>query len=204
MRYFVLGFALVCVAVIAFAGFRGSTSRRPPIEVFADMDRQPKLRPQAPSTFFGDRLSSQLPPAGTIARGSTFEDKPEFTGRLPGTTNFVEVIPVPVTAELLARGRDRYNINCAPCHGMTGEGKGITTKYGMVGVANFHDKRLIGMADGQIFNTITHGFNLMGAYGANIPVPDRWAIIAYMRALQRSWLATMDDVPESARAALKK
>jgi cytochrome c5 len=204
MRYFILGFALLVVIVVSIAGFRGGKSTRPPLEIFSDMDRQPKLRPQAPNNLFSDRLSSQLPPGGTIARGSRFEDTPENTGRVPGTTNFVEWLPVPVTAVLLARGQERYQINCAPCHGATGEGKGITTKYGMVGVANFHDRRLVAMPDGQIFNTITHGFNLMGAYGANVEVADRWAIIAYMRAMQRGWLASIEDVPEPRRAALKK
>ena len=206
MRYFLLIFGLLVVTVMFVAGKRGDASRRPPIELFPDMDRQPKLRPQAPNQFFTSGQSSQLPVAGTVARGVAYEDSPANTGKLPGTTNWVEILPVPVTAELLARGQQRYTINCAPCHAATGDGKGITTRYGMAGVASFHDARLVKMPDGQYFNTITHGSPslLMGPYGANIEVPDRWAIIAYVRALQRSRLASLDDVPADRRAALTK
>jgi len=202
MRYFVVGFLLLCLAVVSIAGFRGSTSRKPPIEVFPDMDRQPKLRPQTDNTFFPDQLSSRLSVAGTIARGSAYEDVPVNTGRLPGTTNFVELLPVPVTEALLNRGQARYGIYCSPCHAAAGDGKGITGKYGMVAMANFHDKRLVLMPDGEIFNTITYGKTLMGAYGPQIPINDRWAIVAYIRALQRSRLATTDDVPASERLRL--
>ncbi|SRR6266511_4345537 len=204
MRYFVAGFLLLCIAVVSMAGFRGSLSRKPPLEFFPDMDRQPKLRPQTHNNFFADQLSSRLPVAGTIARGSTYADIPENTGRIPGTTNFVELIPVPITEALLKRGHDRYQIYCLPCHGAGGDGKGITSKYNMVAMANFHDKRLVVMPDGEIFNTITHGKNLMGAYGSQVPLDDRWAIVAYIRALQRSRLATLDDVPPAMRTNLNK
>jgi mono/diheme cytochrome c family protein len=204
MKYF-LGLILLAVAsVLLIAGVRGEKSLKPPLEIIPDMDRQPKLRPQAGNNFFADGHSSQLKVEGTVARDSHYEDSPVNTGRLTGTTNFVAYIPVPVTTELMARGQQRYNINCSPCHGKAGDGKGITTKYNMVAVANFHDARLITMTDGEIFNTITHGKNLMGSYGANVEIEDRWAIIAYVRALQRSQLATMDDVPAPNRAALNK
>ena len=133
-----------------------------------------------------------------------FEDNPVNTGRIPVTTNFVERIPLPLTEQLLARGQQRYTIHCAPCHGAAGDGKGITSKYGMIAMANFHDARLVKMPDGEIFNTITYGKNLMGAYGPNVTLPDRWAIIAYVRALERSRLASLDDVPEGLRSTLKK
>jgi mono/diheme cytochrome c family protein len=214
MRYFLLAFILVGVLVVSIAGFRGSKSPRPPIELFNDMDRQPKLRPQAWNAFFAYGRSSQKPVAGTVPQTGAaqvgnveifpFQDVPYNTGRVPGTTNFVELLPVSVTEQLLAKGQERYNIHCVLCHGAAGDGKGITAKYQMVGAANFHDKRLVLMPDGEIFNTITHGKNLMGAYGSNISVSDRWAIIAYLRALQRSQLAGIDDVPEHERAVLNK
>jgi mono/diheme cytochrome c family protein len=204
MRYFVLSFLLLIFIVVSIAGCRGGFSRRPPIELFADMDRQPKLRPQAANRFFANGLSSRSPVPGTIARGAPYQDLPVNTGREPGTTNFITLLPVPVTAGLLARGQDRYTIHCAVCHGATGDGKGITTKYQMVGMANFHDQRLVAMSDGEIFHTITYGKNLMGAYGSTVNPRDRWAIIAYLRALQRAHLATLDDVPEPARAGLDK
>ena len=106
-------------------------------------------------------------------------------------------------AELLARGRERFTIFCAPCHSAVGDGNGITSKYGMVGMANFHDKRLILMTDGELFQVITYGKNLMGAYGPQIPVEDRWAIVAYVRALQLSRLGSADDLPPETRAKLK-
>jgi mono/diheme cytochrome c family protein len=204
MRYFLLIFALCVVMVVAIAGRRGGLSRRPPIELFPDMVRQPKLRPQTPDAFFADDRSSRLPVPGTIAREDThYADLPANTGRVPGTTNFVETIPVPVTANLLARGQQRFNINCSPCHGMQADGNGVVKKLGLATVANLHDKRIVELPDGEIFNTITYGKNTMGPYGANVTPEDRWAIIAYLRALQLSQLGTVDDVPESARSAFK-
>jgi len=213
MRYAILIVILLAVGLLAIAGKRGSLSRKPPIEIFPDMDRQPKLRPQAPNNFFGDRFSSRLPVPGTVPQTGPakigerevypFEDVPYNTGRVTGTTNFIETLPVPVTARLLARGQERYQIHCAQCHGAAGDGKGIMAKYQMIGMANFHDKRLVMMPDGEIFNTITHGKNLMSAYGPNVEVPDRWAILAYVRALQRSRLGSLDDVPEPMRSTLK-
>ena len=203
MRYFLLIFALTTVVVLAVAGKRDSLSRRPPVEIFPDMDRQPKLRPQEPNSFFADGNASQLLPVGTVARGSAWQDTPANTGREPGKTNFVEAIPVAVNEQLLRRGAERYAISCVPCHGPQGDGNGVTKKLGMAVVANLHDKRIIAMPDGELFSIITSGKNLMGAYGQNIVPADRWAIIAYVRALQLTKLGTTNDVPASARATLK-
>jgi len=203
-KYFLLPFVLIAITIVVIAGQRGSMSRKPPIEIFPDMDRQPKLRPQTFNRILPDNLSSQPHPANTIARGSHFEDNTINTGRETGTTNWVETNPMPINDTLLNRGEERYNISCSPCHGAIGDGKGITGKYGMVAMANFHDKRLVMMADGEIFNTITYGKNLMGAYGGLVSVEDRWAIIAYVRALQRSQLAYVDELPASAQSTFKK
>ena len=127
------------------------------------------------------------------------------TGRLPGTTNYVEINPLPITAELVKRGQQRFTINCSPCHGQLADGNGITRKIGaMAVVANLHDKRIVEMGDGEIFYVVSNGRNLMGSYGANVTVQDRWAIVAYLRALQLSQLASMDDVPLPLRDKLKK
>ncbi len=209
MRYFVALFILAVIGVVLVAGVRfdhgGQASRRPPIELIPDMDRQPKLRPQTDASLVAweNGLSSRKLVEGTVARGSHYEESAFTTGRLPGTTNFVEVLPVRVSETLLSRGRHEFNIYCAPCHGQQGDGKGVTTKLGMAAVANLHDARIVGLPDGDLFNTITQGKNLMGGYGANLDLPDRWAVIAYVRALQRSRLATVDDVPEFARQNLK-
>jgi mono/diheme cytochrome c family protein len=222
MRYFYVIFFLTCVTVIGLAGFRGSKSRRPPIELFPDMVRQNKARPQTPSDFFADERSSRARPEGAVERSQPYEingkmvliggkpvfpyeDAPMNTGRIPGTTNFIATNPLEVTRQLLDRGQERYQIYCLPCHGPAGDGKGITGKYGMISMANFHDERLVKMGDGEMFNTMSVGkLPLMPAYGPIIPVEDRWAIIYYIRALQRSQLATVEDVPEAKRGELKK
>jgi len=113
-------------------------------------------------------------------------------------------IPLPVTRELMERGQQRFNITCAMCHGASAAGNGITKQYGLATVVSLQDDRLRKMSDGEIFNTITNGKNTMMAYGPNIVVSDRWAIIAYLRALQRSQHATIADVPEDRRAELDK
>jgi mono/diheme cytochrome c family protein len=215
VRYFLAIFAVCLLATVSVLGFRGAHSRKPPLYIFPDMERQLKLRPQKPSGFFTNGLASQLPLPGTIPRGRPvqtvsgsaypYEDAPLNTGRLAGATNFVENTPLAVTAALLNRGQQRFTINCSPCHGQLADGNGITRKIGaMAVVANLHDKRIVEMADGELFYVITNGRNLMGAYEPNVTVEDRWAIIAYLRALQLSQLGTIEDVPEALRAALKK
>jgi hypothetical protein len=221
MRYFLLLFVISCVAVVGICGFQGSHSRRPQIELFADMVRQNRVRPQTRSDFFADQESSRLFPTGTIPHTPpivingqplvidgkpvyAYEDVPYNTGKIPGTTNFVQNDPLPLTRQVLERGQQRFQINCMPCHGPAGDGKGITSKYNMFSMANFHDKRLVDMPDGEIFNTITYGKNLMGSYGANVTADDRWSIIYYIRTLERSQLATVDDVPPSERGQFSK
>jgi mono/diheme cytochrome c family protein len=217
MRYIIsimlIGAALGA-AVVGIAGFRGGPARKPPIEIFPDMNRQLKLRPMEANSFFTNGVSSQLPPPGTIARSEpiqtiagpvySFEVSSVNTGRITGTTNFVETNPLPVTGELLQRGRERFDIYCAPCHGKLGDGNGITKKLGLMpAVANLHDQRIIVMTDGEIFNTITHGKSTMAAYGPLMPAEDRWAVIAYLRAVQLSWLGSTNDLPADQQAALK-
>ena len=215
MRYFLALFALCVAATVGLLGFRGSHFRKPPVYIFPDMEWQLKLRPQKPNGFFTNGISSQLPVAGTIPRGTiiqtiagavySYEDAPVNTGRITGTTNFVEDNPLHVTATLLKRGQQRYTINCSPCHGQLADGNGITKKIGaMLVMANLHDKRIVEMTDGELFYVISNGRNNMGAYGPNVTVEDRWAIIAYLRALQLSQLGTVDDLPEPLRASLTK
>lgn len=200
MRYFLVVLLMTSAAVWLVAGKRGDATRKPPIEIFDDMVRQVKFRPQQPNGFFANGRTSQGIVEGTVSRGSQYQDDAINTGILLGTTNFVDVIPVPVTASLMARGSQRFDISCRPCHGALGDGNGITKKFGMGVVANLHDPRIVQLADGEIFQTITHGKNLMSGYGANIAIEDRWAIVAYVRALQRTRLATKDDMPEEFRA----
>ncbi|HEX4342041.1 MAG TPA: cytochrome c [Verrucomicrobiae bacterium] len=213
--YFILIFVLCVVAGITIAGRRGSISRKPPLYVFPDMERQLKLRPQNESTFFTNGYTSQLHVTGTVPRSTpietasgpvySFEDSPVNTGRITGTTNFVLTNPLAINAQLVARGQQRFTIYCTPCHSQLGDGNGITKRIGaMAVVANLHDKRIVELPDGEIFNTITYGKNLMGPYGPNVVVEDRWAIVAYLRALQLSQLGLVDDVPEQMRSTLSK
>ena len=206
--------AALGAAIFGIAGFRGGLSRKPPIEIFPDMNRQLKLRPMEANSFFTNGVSSQMPPTGTIARSQPiqtvngpvypFEDSPVNTGRVTGTTNFVATNPLPVNAALLQRGHERFDIYCAPCHGRTGDSNGITKKLGVMPVvANLHEQRIVVMTDGEIFNTITHGKSTMAAYGPLMPAQDRWAVIAYLRALQLSWLGSTNDLPPAQQAGLK-
>ncbi len=215
MRYFLAIFVVSVLAVVGVLGFRGTHFRKTPLYIFPDMEFQLKLRPQKEDAFLKSGLTSQLQVPGTVPRSDAlqtangpvypFEDSPVNTGRVTGTTNFIENNPLPITAELLARGQQRFTINCSPCHGGSADGNGITKKIGaMAVVANLHDKRIVELPDGEIFYVISNGRNLMVAYGANVTVADRWAIVAYLRALQFSHLGSIDDVPTEQRASLKK
>ena len=220
MRYFLLIFAIAVVLVMTIAGKRGDMTRRSPIEVFPDMDRQLKLRPMQPNSFFANNVSSQPHPAGTIARSTPiqtakgpvmpYEDNAVNTGRVtgstsvPGVTNYVEFNPLAINTTLIERGRQRFTINCSPCHGQLGDGNGITKKLGMTVVANMHDKRIVQMTDGELFFIASNGRGQMQGYAAQLDVQDRWAIVAYVRALQLARLGNIDDVPEPHRATLTK
>lgn len=177
------------------------------------MKRQPKLRPQTADAFFDDGLSSRLPVAGTIPRSEPlrvggqlvyrWQESPVNTGRLPGTTNFIENLPLPVTAQMLRRGQHVFDINCAACHSRLGDGNGLPKRIGAMVVADLHDKRIVELTDGELFNTLSYGKNLMPAYAASIDIPDRWAVVAYLRALQLSQLGSRDDLPNELRGTLK-
>jgi mono/diheme cytochrome c family protein len=219
---FLFGLALTVLLLVFLAGWRGHVFRSPPLEIFSDMVRQPRVNPQAPSSFFADGRGARPPVQGTIplgysmpqhspVEGQTVEGPSELdfgigssyrdTGRFG--TRWGTGIPLEVNAALMQRGRERFSIHCAVCHGATGWGDGIATKYGLVGVANLQLARIRSLPDGEIFDVITHGKNLMMALGAKIPVPDRWAIIVYLRALQRSQQTEFRDLSVSERAKLE-
>jgi mono/diheme cytochrome c family protein len=223
LRGFLLISLLITLASVAVLGFRGEKTTNEPWEIFPDMVRQMKVRAQSPLNFFADGRGPRSPVNGTVPIGY---DIPKAETSTPATglesmprgfsvgTDYIDTgkmganwgtgIPVPVTPELLERGRQRFNITCAMCHGATAAGNGITKQYGLATVVTLQDDRIRKMADGEIFNTITNGKNTMMAYGPTITVSDRWAIIAYVRALQRSQGATLADVPAEHRAELDK
>ncbi len=220
MKTFLVSFGFLILLVVAIAGFRGAKSLRPPIEIFSDMVRQPKIKAQVPSSFFADGRAAREPVPGTVPLGyvmpvggnskspggsSGFGFGSDYlnTGRMGA--QWGTGLPVDATAELLERGRERYAIHCAVCHGATGAGNGIAYQLGLVTVANLQQPRIREMADGEIFNTISNGKNTMVGYGDRIQVPDRWAIIAYVRALQKSQGgATLTDVPADERRKLEE
>ena len=221
LRAFLLISLLLTIAAVAVLGFRGEKGTNEPWEIFPDMVRQVKVRAQAPLGFFADGRGPRMPVNGTVPIGyempnphagaaeshvaAGFSVGTDYmnTGKM-GNTNWGTGIPVPVTPQLLQRGRERFSITCAMCHGATATGNGITKSYGLATVVTLQDDRIRKMSDGEIFNTITNGKNTMMAYGPNIMVQDRWAIIAYLRALQRSQNATAADVPPEHRAEMDK
>ncbi len=202
--------ALSVVAVIAVAGFRGEKTRRTPVELFPDMDRQFKLRPQTKAGFYAwaNNMSSRQQVAGTVSQRDGFRDNTTWaqnalnSGKENGA--FVEVNPLPINLELLRRGEQRYGIYCTPCHGALADGNGVTKKLGMTTVANLQDQRILRMADGEIFQTVSYGKNTMLGYAAQVSAEDRWAIIAYLRALQLSRLGVESEVPPPVLQTLKK
>ncbi len=198
MRYVYLVLFFVVVLTVGVLGFRGSISTRPPLEVFPDMDRQSKYLPQDVSPFFADGRTDRPIPAGTVARGDLREDPHFYAGRSPGG-DFVAGFPTDLTLDrqFIDRGRERYEIYCTPCHGSLGNGRGIVTNYGWGGPASLHIDLIRNQPEGEIFNTITHGKNTMFSLGDKLVPEDRWAVVAYVRALQRSQNGRVADVPAS-------
>ena len=180
--------ALAAFCLIAVAGCR------------QDMHDQPRFKPLASTDAFADGRSARLPVPGTVARGELREDALLHTGKLQG--RFARAFPFPVTAEVMARGRERFDIFCAPCHGRTGAGDGMIVRRGYRKPPTFHQDRLRQAAPGYTFDVITNGFGAMPDYAQQIPVRDRWAIVAYVTALQRSQHAAAGTLPAEARAAL--
>jgi mono/diheme cytochrome c family protein len=185
----VLGAFALAVIVPLSGCARGCTSSRPPIHLNPSMDDQPKVRAQTASTFFFDGSSMRQPVPGTVAIGGLKEDAPFFTGK-GADGQFVATSPVAIDETVLERGRQRYAIYCQPCHDARGDGKGILFQRGKVPTASFHQDKILKYTDGQIFDVITNGFGLMPGYAWPIPPSDRWAIIGYVRDLQRKRAGT--------------
>ncbi len=201
MRYFNLAVLLAVIAVIAMAGFRGHRFSKPPFEIFPDMNYQPKVKDQQPSAFFADGLASRPPVDGTVAEempavmdywATGKYDAAHWGDGIPVHASKDGERPLAVTDSDLARGRERYTINCAICHGAAGDGKGITSQYG-INATSYQSDRLRAMNDGEIFNTITNGKGQMMGYGYNIAIDDRWRIIMYIRALQHAQNAQIQE-----------
>jgi hypothetical protein len=181
---------VVLMSLAGLAGCaRGCTSSRPPIHLNPSMDDQPKVRAQSASEFFYDGASMRQPVPGTIPIGGLKEDAAFFTGK-GADGQFVTTIPMNVDEAVLERGRQRAAIYCQPCHDARGDGRGILFQRGNVPTASFHQEKILQYTDGQIFDVITNGSGLMAGYRWPIPPADRWAIVAYVRDLQRKRLAS--------------
>ncbi|MGC6423372.1 MAG: c-type cytochrome [Lentimonas sp.] len=199
MRIFLAIYLFVVVATVSILGFRGSTSTKPPLEVFPDMDRQARYKPQAENEFFADGRNDRPIPAGTVARGNYFNQQDVFSAdfedtHLGNTTflegknpdgSFVKKLPIEATYDLIELGREKYDIFCTVCHGAAGDGNGVTKPYGVL-AASYHDDRLRNETDGYIFDVITNGKGLMYPLNHVITPEERWAIVLYVRALQKS------------------
>jgi mono/diheme cytochrome c family protein len=212
MRYAYLALLFAVVATVSVLGFRTHTFTKPPFEVFADMDHQGKYKPQAESKFFADGRTDRPVPAGTVPYGRSPQvqdakflaaDPFLYEGKAADGT-FAQNYPASLTLNraFLERGRLKYDIYCAVCHGQIGDGNGITKSYGMGATPTYHDDAKRALAEGDIFHTITNGKGNMKGYADKLDVQDRWAVVAYVRTLQRAQTGTVDDVLPAHKAEL--
>ncbi len=169
-------------------------SRQPPIWVFPDMKKQDKYKAQMESPFFADGRASRRPVEGTISQESYRADLTYSTG-VTADGKYVAKNPEPLTKETLERGQVKFNTYCSPCHDRTGSGRGVVPAKAVWVPGNLHDDRIVGFVDGELYHVISMGRRTMPGYRFQISEKDRWAIVAYVRALQRSWRGTMNDVP---------
>jgi mono/diheme cytochrome c family protein len=204
MRNVYLVTAFLVVLTVSILGFRGTTFTSSPMDVFPEwafpgMKHQPKYKPQGQSPFFADGRVDRPIPAHTVSRDPLRNDDALYEGKNPDGS-WVRGFPsaIVVDEKLMARGKDRFTIYCQPCHGSVGDGNGITKQYGMGATPTYHDDRLRNMAEGEIFNTITHGKGNMFPYADKLLPRDRWAVILYVRALQRAQTGTPADVVDAA------
>lgn len=195
-------FVILGVSVIVSGCARGLPKEEPPIRLLQNMYSQEKYKAQSKNNFFEDGSAMRVPVSGTVARGYLRDDVAFYEGKTKeGDT--VLVAPVAYTMETMQRGQERYNIYCAPCHSRVGDGKGTVVERGYTPAPTYHDNRLRNVPDGHLYLTITNGIRNMPSYRSQISVEDRWAIVAYIRALQRSQHASVADVPESMRRELQ-
>ena len=167
-----------------------------------DMHDAPSYDPLQQTDFFANGAASRMLVANTVARGQLREDEHLYTGRVNGqpATEF----PMPITAEVMARGQERFNVYCSPCHGRTGLGDGMIVQRGFRAPPSYHEERIRNAPVGYFFDVMTNGFGAMQDYSAQVTVTDRWAIAAYIRALQLSRHATVADVPPDRRGELDR
>lgn len=187
----------ILAVILLLASCRGQRFEHQPVHPNMNMDQQNRFEAQEENPFFADNRSMRQPVEGTVARGNLRNDPVYFQG-INQDSSFVSDIPVETTKSFLYRGKDQYEVYCTPCHGKLGDGQGIimTGQYGFVPAPTLHQDRLRNIEDGYIYSTIANGIRNMPAYSHQIKVKDRWAIVAYVRALQRSQNASEEDVKQ--------
>jgi mono/diheme cytochrome c family protein len=190
--HFQLTLQIIC---IAFCGLFLSGCR-------LDMHVQPKYKPLDPSSFFDDGRSARPEVPGTVAHGHLRSDELLYTGKVKGEE--ADAFPFPVTREVLERGRERYNIYCSPCHDYTGSGRGMVVQRGFPPPPSYHLERLLKAPAGHFYDVMTNGYGAMYSYASRVTPEDRWAIVAYIRALQLSQHARLEDVPPQEREHLRE
>lgn len=201
MKPTALGLGILAAALSVLAGC-SSIQRDPPIQIWWDMKRQPKFLTEGETGLFSDGRNTRRPVADTQAQGYLEEDTAYYTG-MDGAM-YVGKSPVPVTEQLIDQGQAKFNTYCSPCHDMIGDGHGIVpARAPQWQPANLMDDRIVQLADGDIFNVISNGRRTMPAYKFQVTTADRWAIIAYLRVLQRAGHATVADVPDSDKGQLQ-
>ena len=186
---------LIVFSFILVSCFRGTPSEKPAIHLNPNMDDQNRYDPQEESSFFADGRAMRDLVEGTVARGELNADDAYYRA-MDKDGKWLKTIPAHVTIDFMKRGQERYNIFCAPCHSKAGDGKGIVIKRGFLPPPSFYQENVLAFDDGYIYNVISNGVRNMPAYKKQIPVNDRWAIVAYVRALQRTQTATKDDIPQ--------
>lgn len=215
MRLFLTIYVLVIVATVSILGFRGSMTEKEPVEVFNDMDRQAKYKPQAENSFYANGQNDRLPPKLTVSRGNALEIKDVFSTEFTSSTSseelvlsgkdvngeFSDIFPYPVDFELMQYGQESYNIFCMTCHGASGDGNGVTKQYGIL-ATSYHDDRLRNAPDGYIYDVITNGKGLMYGLKDRLSNEQRWAIVLYLRALQRSQSAPLESLSTTEKSEL--
>jgi len=194
---------IILLGGLVLAGCRGNVTDKSPIHINPNMDSMNRFEAQESNDFFEDGRAMRIPVPGTVARGMLRSDTRFFSGR-DSTGAFVQERPILATREVYMRGQERYNVFCAVCHGAAGDGQGIvmTGGYGFAPIG-YHDDRLRSIEDGYLFDVISNGVRTMPAYAQQITVMDRWAIVAYMRALQRSQNASAADIPTDILSTLR-
>lgn len=205
-----LFFLLFCISIVSILGVRGVSFEKKPVEIFSDMDDQFKYKTQGNNSFFKNKMNDRISSSGSINRGYEWNTKEVFgteshnlpgdnssfySGRTLNHRSWHRGFPVLIDNSLIKTGKLNYEIFCVNCHGYLGDSNGIVKEYGIISIPTYHNSYARELSEGQIFSTITHGKGQMMGYGEKLHPRERWAIVAYIRILQKSQYSIIEDVP---------